>query len=283
MKHDSFKTFSLGVSWLWIGLFAIIPFLLILIISFAKPGQQSLVVYSFTLHNYISLLHYSYLRIFIRSIGLASVVSIITLVLGYPFAFIIARSSEHMKNLFLLLVIIPFWTSSLIRSYAMITILKTQGLLNSFLLWLGIIHIPLQILYTNIAVIIGLVYSLLPFMVLPLYANIERLDQNLVDAARDLGANHYITFKRVIIPQTLPGIISGWIIVFLPAMTLFYIPDLLGGAKSMLLGNLIQDQFLFANNWPEGAAISIVLTGMMLIMLWVYWHNSRSKDRYEFL
>lgn len=283
MKRDSFKIFSLSVSWLWIILFAIAPFLLILCVSFSEQGQQKLVVYSFTTHNFISLLHYSYLRIFIRSIILATVVSLITLIIGYPFAFIIARSSERVKNLFLLLVIIPFWTSSLIRSYAMITILKTQGLLNSFLLWLGIIHMPIQILYTNIAVVIGLVYSLLPFMVLPLYANIERLDQNLLDAARDLGANMYVTFRRVIIPQTLQGIISGWIIVFLPAMTIFYIPDLLGGAKSMLLGNLIKEQFLFANNWPEGAAISIALTGIMLILLWVYWCNSRSKERYEFL
>ncbi len=283
MKHDTFKFFSLSTIWLWIILFAILPFVLMLVISFATAGENNLVVYSFNLHNFLNLINYAYLRIFTRSVFLAAYVTVITLIIGYPFAYIIAHTSERIKNLLLLLVIIPFWTSSLIRSYAMITILKTQGLLNSFLLWLGVIHMPLQILYTNIAVIIGLVYSLLPFMVLPLYANIERLDQSLVDAARDLGANRYITFKRVIIPQTIPGIISGCIIVFLPAMTIFYIPDLLGGAKSMLLGNLIQDQFLFANNWPQGAAISVILTAFMLILLWLYWRNSRSKDRHEFL
>ena len=203
--------------------------------------------------------------------------------IGYPFAYIIAQSKPFTKNLLLLLVIVPFWTSSLIRSYAMITLLKTKGLVNSLLLSLGIIHTPLQILYTNTAVIIGLVYNLLPFMILPLFANIERLDRNLLDAARDLGANWLTAFRRVIIPMTLPGILGGCMMVFLPAMTLFYIPDLLGGAKSMLLGNLIQDQFLFSNNWPGGAAISMILTAIMAIILWVYWRNSKAKDRQALL
>lgn len=283
MKHDVFKQFSLSISWVWIIVFAIIPFILIFIISFTTPGEKSLIRYSFNYHNYLNLIDLSYLRIFIRSALLAVTVTLITLIVGYPFAYAIAECSERVKNLLLLLVIIPFWTSSLIRSYAMITILKTQGLLNGFLLAIGVIQSPLQILYTNVAVMIGLVYSLLPFMVLPLYTNIERLDHSLIDAARDLGANRWITFRRVVLPQTLTGIISGCIIVFLPAMTLFYIPDLLGGAKSMLLGNLIQEQFLFANNWPEGAAISVILTLVMLLLMWIFWRNSRDKDRHAFL
>jgi spermidine/putrescine transport system permease protein len=264
-------------------LFAIIPFILILIISFTTPSDIGLFSFEFNLSNYTNLISYTYFKIFLRSFFLAGTCTLVTLLIGYPFAYILARTKERIKNLLLVLVIIPFWTSSLIRSYAMIAILKTKGLINHLLLICGIIHTPLQLLYTNTSVLIGLIYNLLPFMVLPLYANIERLDQNLVDAARDLGANWFTTFRRVIIPLTLPGIISGCIIVLLPAMTLFYIPDILGGAKSMLLGNLIQDQFLFANNWPQGAAISVILTLLMMILLWVYWRNTKAKDRHAFL
>lgn len=168
------------------------------------------------------------------------------------------------------MVIIPFWTSSMIRTYAMMAILKAKGFLNALLLSLHIIHLPLLLLYTNFAVIVGLVYNLLPFMILPLYANIEKLDYRLVDAARDLGANWPTIFRRVIIPLTTPGIMAGIILVFLPAMTLFYIPDIMGGSKSMLLGNLIEDQFQFSNNWPAGSATSIILTVIMALMLMIY-------------
>jgi len=283
MKVDLFKTTSLSITWLWLILFAVIPLTLILAISFTKTGDKTLITYVFNIKNYADIFSFIYLKIFTRSFVLAGFVTLVSLIIGYPFAYIIARSSSTLKNILLLFVIIPFWTSSLIRTYAMIAILKTKGLLNALLLWLGIIHTPLQILYTNTAVIIGLVYSLLPFMILPLYANIERMNYDIIEAAQDLGANWYTTFTKVIIPQTLPGIISGCIIVFLPAVTLFYIPEILGGAKSILLGNLIQEQFLFANDWPQGAATSVVLTLMMLILLWLYWRNTRAKDRHVFV
>lgn len=279
----NFKFFSLSFVWLWLILFALIPYLMIFLASLMHHNQQQLLSLPLTVNNYIALFNSAYLIIFEKSFYLAGSCTILCLLLGYPFAYIIAHSNPKIKNFLLLLVVIPFWTSSLIRSYAMIAMLKTKGLLNSLLLSAGIIHVPLQLLFTNAAVIIGLVYNLLPFMILPLYANIERLDNRLIDAAKDLGASKWRIFSKIIIPLSMPGIMAGSIIVFLPAMTLFYIPNLLGGAKSMLLGNLIQDQFLLANNWPMGAAISIILTLIMVLMLWVYWRYSNESDRQDLL
>jgi spermidine/putrescine transport system permease protein len=158
-------------------------------------------------------------------------------------------------------------------------ILKAKGILNVMLLALGIIHEPLQILYSHTAVLIGSVYDLLPFMILPLYANIEKLNQEYIEAAKDLGANWCTTFVKVVIPLTMPGIIAGSVLVFLPAMTMFYIPVLLGGAKSLLIGNLIEYQFLSTTNWPLGTAISVVITLLMGIFILIYWRNSKEKDR----
>lgn len=174
---------------------------------------------------------------------------------------------------------IPFWTSSLIRTYAIMILIKAKGLLNSFLLWLGIIHHPLQLLYSTPAVIIGLIYSLLPFMILPLYSSIEKLDHSLIEAARDLGASKFRVFYKIIIPLTKPGIIGGILLVFLPAMTLFYIPDILGGAKSMLLGNLIENQFLQITNWPLGAATSTLLLVFMTLLILAFWKTIKTTDK----
>jgi spermidine/putrescine transport system permease protein len=283
MKRDKFQLFSIGINWLWLVVFALLPFALIFVISFTKPGEKTLIVYSFNINNYLSFVNSTYIHIFVRSFVLAGITTLLCLAIGYPFAYLLAQSQSKAKNFLIYLMIIPFWTSSLIRSFAMIAVLKTKGLLNSLLLSVGIIDLPMQLLYTNIAVIIGLIYNLLPFMILPLFANIERLDTNLVDAAKDLGANWFTIFRRIILPLTIPGILGGCMMVFLPSMTLFYVPDLLGGSKSMLLGNLIQDQFLFANNWPQGAAISVVLTIIMALLLWVYWRNSKAKDRQALL
>jgi spermidine/putrescine transport system permease protein len=280
MKTDSaFKRLTIGVIWLWLVLFAMVPNLLVLFTSLLQPGDNELVHLQLSLKSYLALFDTLYLQIFLHSFCLAGVCTAICLVLGYPFAFIIARSANRWKGILLFLVIIPFWTSSLIRSYAIVAILKTKGILNSVLLSLGLIHQPLHLLYSSSAVVIGLVYSLLPFMILPLYANIEKLDMRLVDAARDLGANRYTVFVKIILPLTLPGIIAGSMLVFLPAMSMFYIPDLLGGAKSVLVGNLIQNQFLAARNWPMGAAVSIVLTLLMGLMLLLYWRTAKLNNK----
>ena len=246
-------------------------------------SDRHLIESSFTLSNYQQLNHSIYIRIFEKSFFIAGLSTLLCLLLGYPFAYYIARIQNRWKNTLILLVIIPFWTSSLIRSYALIAIIKAKGILNSLLIALGIIHQPLSILFTNYAVIIGLVYNLLPFMILPIMTNVEKLDHRLVDAAHDLGANKLTTFRKIIIPLTLPGIIAGSIMVFLPAMTLFYISDILGGAKSMLLGNLIQNQFLIAQNWPLGSAVNIVLTLILATLILIYLWATRSNKKREWL
>lgn len=284
INDGGFKRVSVGIVWLWLALFALVPILLVFITSLLQQGDNELVRLQLTLNNYIELFDPIYLHIFGHSFWLAGICTFICLLIGYPFAYLIARMQSRYKAILLFLVIIPFWTSSLIRSYAIVAILKTHGILNSVLLWLGMIKQPLLLLYTQTAVVIGLVYSLLPFMILPLYANIEKLDMTLVDAARDLGANKVRVFVKVILPLTLPGIIAGCMLVLLPAMSMFFIPDLLGGAKTLLVGNLIQNQFLASRNWPIGSAVSVFLTLLMGLMLLVYWRISKNnKDREQIL
>lgn len=280
MKIDNkFKYFSLTTIWVWLLIFALLPFGLVIVASFLSHSESALLDLPFTLDNFRALNNTTYLRIFEKSFVIAGISTFVCLLLGYPFAFIIARMQSHWKNFLILLIMIPFWTSSLIRSYALIAIIKAKGLLNSFLIGIGLIDHPLSILFTNSAVIIGLVYNLLPFMVLPILTNVERLDTRLIDAARDLGANRLTTFRRVIIPLTMPGIIAGSILVFLPAMTIFYIPDILGGAKSTLLGNLIQNQFIIAENWPLGAAVSTVLTVLLASLIGIYIWATRGGNK----
>jgi spermidine/putrescine transport system permease protein len=281
--NHSFRGWSLSLMFLWLLFFAVLPFALVLVASFLSHNDVSILARPFTLQNYSDLNHSVYWRIFENSFLIAGAATLCCLILGYPFAYIIARIESRWKNTLMLLVIIPFWTSSLIRSYALIAIIKAKGVLNMALLSLGIIHQPLSILFTNTAVIIGLVYNLLPFMVLPLMTNIERLDTRLIDAAYDLGANRFTTFRRVIIPLTMPGIIAGSILVFLPAMTLFYIPDILGGAKSILIGNLIQNQFIVAENWPMGSMFSVMLTLILATLILIYVRVSRGDQKQEWL
>lgn len=284
MKTDSsFRFISLSIIWVWLFIFALLPFILVIAASFLSHDENHLMMLPLTLNNYINLNNPIYLRIFEKSFIVAGFATFCCLILGYPFAFIIARMQSRMKSILLLLVIIPFWTSSLIRSYALIAIIKAKGLLNTLLIAMGLIHQPLPILFTNTAVMIGLIYNLLPFMILPILTNVERLDDRLIDAARDLGANRFTTFRRVIIPLTMPGIIAGCILVFLPAMTIFYIPDILGGAKSILLGNLIQNQFLIAENWPMGSAVSTVLTILLATLIGVYLFTTRGSKKDEWI
>lgn len=285
MKHNTpFRTFSTTLVWVWLGIFVLIPSFLLFATTLLEQGDSELVRLQPTLRNYVRLFDLNYVRVFLRSGLLAGTCTLGCLILGYPFSYLLARMPDRYKGVLLLLVIIPFWTSSLIRSYAIVAILKTHGILNSFLIWLGIIKVPFQILYTHTATLIGLIYTLLPLMILPLYASIEKLDLRLIDAARDLGARKYQVFFKVLLPLTLPGILAGCILVLLPAMTLFYIPDLLGGAKTILIGNIIQNQFLAARDWPMGATVSVALTllmGLALFIYWLYYHKHRREYHYE--
>ncbi len=283
LANKVIKQGSILIISLWLCAFALLPLLLVLGLSFLQPSEQTIVSWHLTLSNYHVLINPVFFKIFIHSIVLAFICTFICLIIAYPAAFIIAQTPKRYQSLLLLFMILPFWTSSIIRTYAMFTLLETKGLLNSVLLSIGLIHQPLQILYTNTAVLLGIVYNLLPYMILPLYANIEKCDPYIFEAARDLGASRWKILKDVAIPMTLPGIIAGSILVFLPAMTLFYIPDVLGGAKSLLLGNLVKQQFLTLNDWPGGSATSIVLTVIMLLMLWVYRRAQRSNKVQVFL
>jgi spermidine/putrescine transport system permease protein len=271
---------SVGAIWLWLGVFALIPSLMVLGASLLTRGETDFVTLPLTVSNYIRLLDPVYLDVLWNSGYLASLTTLFCLVLGYPFAYLLARSRSRHKRILLLLVIIPFWTSSLVRTYAIIILLKTKGVLNSLLLWAGLIQNPLNLLYSDLAVLIGLTYSLLPFMVLPLYATIEKLDARLLEAARDLGAGRVSTFTRIELPLTLPGIVAGSMLVFLPALGMFYIPDLLGGAKTLLVGNLIKSQFLNARDWPFGSTVSVMLTILMAALLLLYgWTAGKAKRK----
>lgn len=278
MKTDNlFKFISIGALWAWLTFFVVLSFALIILGSFLTANENTMFSLPLSLANYADILTPIYLKIFLKSLWLACICVICCLVIAYPFAYLLTRRHEKERDLLLMLLIIPFWTSSLIRSYAIMALLKTKGILNTMLLTLGIIHQPLQLLFTNTAVLIALIYNLLPFMILPLYANLEKFDNRLIEAAKDLGANGLMIFKRVILPLSMPGIISGTILVLLPAMTLFYIPDLLGGAKSLLIGNLIEYQFFITHNWAEGCAVSVILTLLMTIMLIAYWRMNHGK------
>lgn len=279
MFQSWFKKLSIESLRIWVSLFALIPFMLIIIVSFLNFDPDNFFQWKISLNNYQIIKDPLFLKILFRSFFLAGLVTLICLVIGYPFAFLLSRMQGQKKIILMLLIIVPFWTSSLIRTYAIMAIIKAHGLLNSLLLSLGLIQTPLLLLYTQTAVLIGLTYSLLPFMILPLYSNMEKFDNNLFDAAKDLGASTWIMFTRILLPQTWPGIAGGCILVMLPAMTLFYIPDILGGAKSLLLGNLIKNQFLEAGNWPVGSAVSVILTVLMGLLIFIYWHMSCSEKR----
>ena len=267
------RSLSVYFIYFWLTAFSFIPLSLVLIASFLSRDSTNLVTLPFTLHNYSALLTPIFVKIFFRSLFIAVFTTACCLVLAYPFSYLMIKSKR--QSVLLLLIIIPFWTSSLIRTYSLIAILKSKGIINTLLLKLHLIDSPLSLLYSNFAVISGLVYNLFPFMVLPIFTNMERFDFRLIEAGKDLGASRRALFFRVFLPNTASGIISGCLLVLLPAMTLFYIPNVLGGARSILLGNLIQDQFLVLENWPQGSATSVLLTLLLLALLVFYRRQSR--------
>ncbi|MDW6017002.1 spermidine/putrescine ABC transporter permease PotB [Vibrio plantisponsor] len=263
----------------WLVLFVLIPNLMIIITSFLTRDEANLIELTFTFDNYLRLLDPLYAKVMLHSFYMAIVATILCLIIGYPFAYIVAKMPEKWRPIMLFLVIVPFWTNSLIRTYGLKIVLGTQGILNKALLDIGLIDAPLRLMYTETAVMIGLVYILLPFMILPLYSAIEKLDDTYIEAARDLGANKFQTLTKVILPLTMPGIIGGCLLVLLPALGMFYISDLLGGAKNLLIGNVIKSQVLNARDWPFGAATSIALTIAMAIMLYAYYRAGKLLNK----
>ena len=249
----------------WLLLFVVVPALILLVYSFCERDELGGVVFTFTLENYERVFDPVYLRIFGRSIWYAALTTAICAVVGYPVAYYIARVGESLRNKLLLLVMVPFWTSFLIRTYAWITILKQEGLLNGLVQAMNPALDPFNLLYTPTAVVIGLVYAYLPFMILPIYSSAEKLDNSLIEAAYDLGAGPVRAFSSVIVPLTMPGIAAGTLLVFVPSIGMFAITDLMGGAKVPMIGNVIQNQFRLANNWPFGAALGVVFMLMFAV------------------
>ena len=263
---------------LWMALFFLVPLLLVFAISFASRGTYGGIVWEFTWANYFDLLHPLYGKILGQSLWYATLTTAICFVLGFPLAYVIARSPARWQPVLLLLVMLPFWTNFLVRTYAWMIMLRHDGLANNLLLALGLIAEPLELLYTPTAVVIGLVYGYLPFMVLPLYVAVERLDPVLVEAAWDLYASRWAVFTRVVVPLTMPGIVGGCILVFIPSIGSFITPDLLGGARSMMIGNLIQHEYLVVRDWPLGSAVSFVLMAIVMAAVFVYYRQASSAD-----
>jgi len=255
----------------WLVVFFAVPLIIVFVYSFLKRGPYGQIVWEFNLQNYARFFDPLYLKIFARSFKIAFITTVISFILGYPMAYWMATRPPKWRNTMLLLLMVPFWTNFLVRTYAWVLILRDTGLINNALLGLGLISEPLPIFGTDLAIIIGLVYGWFPDMVLPCYAAIERLDFSLVEAAQDLYANEIRSFARVIFPLTLPGVIAGSILVFIPSLGAYVTPDLLGGAKSVMIGNVIQSQFLSVRDYPFGSAFSFALMAIMLVATLIYF------------
>lgn len=281
--RESCRSWWLAVPGLvWMVLFFLVPLTLVFAISFASRGTYGGIVWEFTTANYLDLLHPLYGKILGQSLWYATLTTACCFVLGFPLAYVIARSPARWQPVLLLLVMLPFWTNFLVRTYAWMILLRQDGLVNNLLLSLGLVTAPLELLYTPTAVVIGLVYGYLPFMVLPLYVAVERLDPVLVEAAWDLYASRWAVFSRVVVPLTMPGIVGGCVLVFIPSIGSFITPDLLGGARSMMIGNLIQHEYLVVRDWPLGSAVSFVLMAVVMAAVALYYrHADRSAGPVE--
>lgn len=262
---------------IWLILLVASPLLYVVFLSFlSTDGYQ--IVFQFTFNNYKNLFNPTYLQIYINSFIIAFFTTIICILLGYPFAYYMAKASKKKKAFMMVMLMIPFWTNSLIRLNGWKTILGKTGLLNTLFIRIGLIKAPLEILYTRGAVLLGMVYILIPYMILPLFASIDKLDKSLLEASEDLGAGKVKTFCNVTLPLTFAGIFSGSIMIFIPSLGFFFVSDMMGGGKSQLIGNLIETQFKAANNWPFGAALSMLLIFLILVMVTIYRKSGGSMD-----
>lgn len=247
-----------------------VPLIYVAVMSFCSIDEFYNVTFDFTFDNYVRLANADYLKIYAQSLIIALLTTVICIFVGYPFSYIIARTKSKKKKILYMLVIIPFWTNSLIRIYGWRSFLGSSGWLNTVLTGLGIVNEPIDMLYKQGTTILGMVYCLIPFMILPLYTAIEKLDDSLLEASSDLGAKPVSTFFEVILPLTSGGIFSGSLMVFIPCLGYFFVSDILGGGNSDVIGNLIERQFQSGNNWPLGAALSIILIAVTLILVKIY-------------
>jgi spermidine/putrescine transport system permease protein len=271
LQLNQFRFWAIGLASVWLTCFVFMPNLLVAFTSFLTRDAVDTVALPVTTENYARTLDVLYLQVLWDSLRMSLQAMLVCLVIGYPFAMCIARLPKKWQPIALFLVILPFWTNSLVRVYALQFLLGNEGLFNNILVGVGLVKEPLQLLYTEFAVIVGLSYILLPFMVLPLYSAIEKLDERLHHAAQDLGAGVWSRFWHITVPLTSPGIVAGCLMVLLPAMGMFFVSDLLGGAKNLLLGNVIKTQFLVTRDWPFGSALSVLLIVLLGFMLWLYY------------
>lgn len=262
--------FMIGPVTLWMLILIVVPLSYIVVISFLQKGLYGGIVAEPTLHSYARILDWQYFRVFGQSLFLAVLTTAFCLLAGFPFAWFIVRTSPRLKIIFMMLLIIPFWTNSLVRTYGWILLLQTEGIINHILLALGLIDQPLSMLYTRGATLLGMVYTLFPFMILPIHTAIDKLDPSLLEAASDLYARRAKTFWRITLPLTKGGIFAGCIMVFIPTLGYFFISDLLEGGKTLYIGNLVRNQFLTARDWPFGAALSVLLIVLTLILVKAY-------------
>jgi putrescine transport system permease protein len=280
-----------AIPYLWLLLFFLIPFVIVLKISFstsqiAMPPYEPLLQWAgdqmvqvrLNLGNFAFLVEDNlYWKAYLNSIWVATVSTLVCLLIGYPIAYSIARSAPSTRNILMLLVVLPFWTSFLLRVYAWIGILKNNGLLNNFLLWLGVIDQPIQMLQTDFAVYVGIVYSYLPFMILPLYANLEKMDLTLLEAAADLGCKPWQGFLKITLPLSLPGVIAGCLLVFIPAVGEFVIPSLLGDPGMLMIGKVLWTEFFNNRDWPVASAVAIALLLFLVIPI-MYFQRAQDAE-----
>ena len=266
---------------LWLLLFTLIPIGIVAYFSFMTRGPWGTIIHEFTFDNYREVLDPLFFRIFARSFVLAGLAVVVCLVGGYLVAYWIAFYGGRRKNLLIFLVIVPFWTSYLVRIYSWMALLSDHGLINNFLLDLNVIDDPLPLLHNEFSVMVGLVYTYLPFMILPLYAALDRLDRSVLEAAADLGANARERFFKITLPLTKGGMLAGSVLVFTPAIGEFLVPELLGGAEAMMIGKLIALRFLGLRHWPLGSVFSLLLLTMILILLFIYMRAGGGKEAFQ--
>ena len=262
----------------WITIFLFIPCLIVISYSFFERGVYGGIEYNFNLDNYSRVVEYTYLKILLNSAKIAFLSATIAILIGYPAAYFIHLSPSKYQMILLFLVMLPFWSNYLIRTYAWMVLLNNQGIINTLLMNAGIISEPINILYTQSAVIIGLVYNYLPFVVLTIFSSVSKLDNSLIEASKDLGAKSFSTFFKIILPLTLPGVAAGFVFVFVLSIGNFITPDLLGGGKFLMIGNLIYDQYLSARDWPFGSSLSFVLISIMLLLLFAQAYVVRKNS-----
>ena len=251
-------------------LLILLPLIYVLFLSFCKSDSYGGMIYQFTFSNYVSIFDVTYLKILFQSSIIAIIATFICICISYPFALILRERSVRVRNLCLKLVMVPFLTNSLIRTYGWITLLRKNGVINTGLMNFNIIDKPLNLMYNNLGIIIGMSYTLLPFMILPVCSSVFKIDNSLIEAGKDLGASSIKIFRYIIFPETVSGVFNGSLMVFIPAIGYFFISDVLGGGKVMIIGNLIKNQFLTARNWPFGSAISIFLIVVTFVLVKLY-------------